>query len=274
MTLYYSGLDDAAAIMRGIEWDAKVVERPVDESRQRTGGVRTSATAPRPHRRRGAGAPPAEQADAARPRAAGESLRRLSLAERLHHIALLRGVILRRREEIVDRIQRDTGKSRSDALISEIFGVLDNLAWLEAHARQGARRSQAAHAAGADGQDVVDLVRAARHDPRSSRRGTIPSTRRSCPSPAPSPPATRVVYKPSEWTPLEGLIEDLLAEAQFAPNWVQVVYGDGAVGAALVEQRPGQDLLHRQHAHRAQDPGAGGAEARFRSSSSSAARTR
>ena len=26
-----------------------------------------------------------------------------------------------------------------------------------------------------------------------------------------------VVYKPSEWTPLEGLIEDLLAEAQFPP---------------------------------------------------------
>ena len=47
-----------------------------------------------------------------------------------------------------------------------------------------------------------------------------------------------VVYKPSEWTPLEGLVEDLLAEAQFAPNWVQIVYGDGAVGAALVEQRP------------------------------------
>ena len=47
-----------------------------------------------------------------------------------------------------------------------------------------------------------------------------------------------VLYKPSEWTPLEGLVEDLLAEAQFAPNWVQVVYGDGAVGAALVEQRP------------------------------------
>ena len=43
----------------------------------------------------------------------------------------LRAVILRRREEIIDRIQQDTGKSRSDALISEIFGVLDNLAWME-----------------------------------------------------------------------------------------------------------------------------------------------
>src|SRR5262249_38885376 len=63
-----------------------------------------------------------------------QSLRRLTLAERLAHLALLREVILRRREEIVDRIQPDTGKTRSDALISEIFGVLDTLAWLEAHA--------------------------------------------------------------------------------------------------------------------------------------------
>jgi aldehyde dehydrogenase (NAD+) len=47
-----------------------------------------------------------------------------------------------------------------------------------------------------------------------------------------------VVYKPSEWTPLKGLVEDLLLEARFAPNWVQVVYGDGAIGAALVAQKP------------------------------------
>ncbi|MDX2168331.1 MAG: aldehyde dehydrogenase family protein, partial [Deltaproteobacteria bacterium] len=47
-----------------------------------------------------------------------------------------------------------------------------------------------------------------------------------------------VVYKPSEHTPLSGLVEDLLAEAQLPPNWVQVVYGDGAVGAALVAEQP------------------------------------
>ena len=73
------------------------------------------------------------------PAAAAQSLRRLDLAERLRHLDALRAVILRRREEIVDRIQRDTGKSRSDALISEIFGVLDNLAWLRS--ARAARRS-------------------------------------------------------------------------------------------------------------------------------------
>jgi len=41
---------------------------------------------------------------------------------------------LARREEIVDRITQDTGKSRSDALISEVYGVLDNLVYLEKHA--------------------------------------------------------------------------------------------------------------------------------------------
>src|SRR5690242_15902600 len=66
-----------------------------------------------------------------RARAGARSLRRLTLPERVRYLTSLRDIILRRREAIIDRIQQDTGKSRSDALISEIFGVLDNLAWME-----------------------------------------------------------------------------------------------------------------------------------------------
>ena len=61
-----------------------------------------------------------------------------------------------------------------------------------------------------------------------------------------------VVYKPSEHTPLEGLVEDLLAEAQ-----IPAELGAGRVRRRCRRRRAGggeagQDLLHRQHAHRPQ----------------------
>lgn len=240
MTLYYSGVDDDRTILPAIKWDAKVVERP-----DAVEGAATSAPGSG-----GGGEPRKHDADGApserrvtpehamqRARDGALSLRRLSIAERLHHLALLRDAILRRREEIVDRIQRDTGKSRSDALISEIFGVLDNLAWLEAHtAKVLADRKE--HT----GLALMGKTSWTWYEPL----GTIlvispwnyPFYQAIVPIACAIATGNTVLYKPSEWTPLEGLVEDLLSEAEFAPNWVQVVYGDGAVGAALIDQRP------------------------------------
>ncbi len=52
-----------------------------------------------------------------------------------------------------------------------------------------------------------------------------------------------VVLKPSEWTPLAGLVESLLESAAIAPNWVQVVYGDAEVGRQVIDQRPDQIMF-------------------------------
>ena len=46
------------------------------------------------------------------------------------------------------------------------------------------------------------------------------------------------VYKPSEHTPLKGLVERVLAQAAFDPAWIQVVYGDGTAAQEPIEQRP------------------------------------
>jgi aldehyde dehydrogenase (NAD+) len=234
MTLYYSGIDEQRTILRAIKWDAKVVDRPVDDAPSApTNAAAAASTAAK----KNAPAPPSPPEAMQRARGGGLSLRRLSLAERLHHLALLRAAILRRREEIVDRIQRDTGKSRSDALISEIFGVLDNLAWLEAHAPKAlADRKQHTPLA------LMGKTSWTWYEPL----GTIliispwnyPFYQAIVPIACAIAAGNTVLYKPSEWTPLAGLVEDLFAEAQCAPNWVQVVYGDGTVGAALVDQRP------------------------------------
>lgn len=167
------------------------------------------------------------------------SLRQLTVAQRLTRIAALRAVVLARREEIVDRITQDTGKSRADALISEVYGVLDNLAYLEKHA-PGAL---------ADRKVPTPIALMG----KSSRLwfeplGTVlviapwnyPFYQALAPITCAFVAGNTVVHKPSEWTPLTGLVEELLAEAGFAPNWVQVAYGDGRVGAELLAQRPGK----------------------------------
>jgi aldehyde dehydrogenase (NAD+) len=165
------------------------------------------------------------------------SLNRLSVAERIEHISLLRKIILERREDIIDRIQRDTGKSRSDALISEIFGVLDALAWIEKFAPKAL----------ADRKVHTPLVLMGKtswlyFEPL----GTVliispwnyPFYQAIVPIASALVTGNTVLYKPSEWTPLDGLLEDLFLAAQIAPNWVQVVYGNGTVGSALIDQRP------------------------------------
>ncbi len=229
MTLYYSDVGSAPCVYRTIGWDAHVSDAPP-----------APGSPPRVLPQPPAAPPPATPAPAdvmARARLGAQSLRRLRLAERLRYLDELQRIVLARREEIIDRIQADTRKSRSDALVSEIFGVLDNLHWLRKHARKALRdRKQPTPIA------LLGKTSWTWYEPL----GTIlviapwnyPFYQAVVPIACAFAAGNSVVYKPSEWTPLTGLVEDLLAAAQFAPNWVQVVYGDGSVGAALVEQRP------------------------------------
>lgn len=230
MTLYYADLGDAR-IHPQIGWDARVVE---------TAAAQDAAPETEPLPEPARAEPPASNDPAsavARARDGALSLRRLSARERAAFLARLREVVLRRREEIVDRIQGDTGKSRTDALVSEIFGVLDNLAWLE----------KAAPRALADRKVHTPIaLLGKRSELWFEPLGTIlviapwnyPFYQAVVPIACAFAAGNTVVFKPSEWTPLEGLVEDLLAEAGFAPNWVRVVYGDGRVGEALIDARP------------------------------------
>lgn len=175
--------------------------------------------------------------EAAKARDGAKSLRHRDLTARLGYLRNLSDIILRRREEILDRIQQDTGKSRSDALVSEIFGALDVLAWTVKFAPK--------HLAHKKVHTPITLM-GKKSEVWFEPLGTVlvispwnyPFYQAIAPIALAFACGNTILYKPSEWTPLTGLIEDLLAEAQFAPNWVRVVYGDGRVGAALIDQRP------------------------------------
>lgn len=229
MTLYYSGLDER--VLPAIGWDARVEGPPIaaDEPLPPQASTAIKAKAGLEAR--------APREVMTRARAGGAALSQIPLAERLRLLDALRVVILRRREEIVGRVQQDTGKSRSDALISEIFGVLDNLDWLIHHAPKAL----------ADRKEHTPIaLMGKRSETWYQPLGTVlvispwnyPFYQAIVPIACALATGNTVVYKPSEHTPLTGLVEDLLAEAQIPAGWVQVVYGDGAVGAALVAERP------------------------------------
>ncbi len=229
MTLYYSDAAEAG-INEVLQWDAKC-----DDNEPGEGPPEVEAQAP-PLTLVAEDASAAERATTLA-RAGAKALARLSVKERTVYLGSLREIILRRREEIIDRIQADTGKSRSDALMSEIYGVLEALVWLEKRAPKML----------ADRQQHTPLSMLGKtswtwYEPL----GTVliispwnyPFIQALIPIATALLTGNTVVYKPSEHTPLEGLLEDLLAEAQVPPSWVQVVYGDGAAGADCVAQAP------------------------------------
>jgi len=178
----------------------------------------------------------------ARARSGQRSLGALSVAERLAHLRALRLAIADRVDEIVDRVQAETGKSRSDIVMSEIFGAMDAIAWLETNAEDAL----------ADEKVPTPMTLMG----KKSRiwyqpRGVVfvispwnyPFFQAIVPIASALAAGNAVVYKPSEHTPLEGLVESLAEQAAIAPHWLQIVYGDGVVGAAVIDQQPDQVMF-------------------------------
>ncbi|MBI2519853.1 MAG: aldehyde dehydrogenase family protein [Bdellovibrio sp.] len=162
---------------------------------------------------------------------------RMSITQRLTYIAALKRVILNRREEIIDIIQRDTKKARTDALVSEIFSILDHLDFLLKAARKGLSDIHVKTPVALMGKKSRVFV---------EPMGTIlvispwnyPFYQAIVPITTSFVAGNATIYKPSEYTPLTGLVEQILDESGFNNYWVQVVYGDGKVGQNLIAAHP------------------------------------
>ncbi len=175
-------------------------------------------------------------------RAAGQ-IRQWPVKKRLEFIAALKAVILDNQEKILDRIQADTGKSRFDAITAEIFGVLDFLDYLEKNAVKFLSDRKVATPFALMGKSskvwfeplgVVLMI----------SPWNYPFYQAIVPIMQAFIAGNAVVFKPSSATPLAGLVEDLLEQADFRPGWVQVVYGSGSqIGDALVDAGPDKIFL-------------------------------
>lgn len=166
-----------------------------------------------------------------------DEIAQLSFKERLAFIKNIRTIILARQEEIIDTIQKETFKARTDILTSEIFPLMEHLDFLEARAEKGLSDEKVPTPIAMMGKTSKIFF---------EPLGTVliispwnyPFYQAIVPITCSFITGNATVYKPSEITPLKGLVESVLTEAGFKSHWVQLAYGEGSLGAELINQKP------------------------------------
>ena len=183
--------------------------------------------------------PSAEELSATFDRAnkAFEIIKAMSVRQRLNEVLKLKQYIIDNRETLVDQICAETGKSRSDCLVSEIFSVVDTIDYYDAKAeKQLADRKVATPIVLFPKKSYVY------YEPLGSvliiSPWNYPFNLTMCPFISAFVAGNAVIYKPSEHTPLKGLVEDMVAKSGFMQDAFQVVYGGKGAGAACIDQRP------------------------------------
>lgn len=232
-SLYYgfAGPEGGARVRAALAWDAAIRTEPTGEHAMNLLVERARPALDTP------ASVPAIHAVYERARAAQVQIARLPLKARLALIDRLAEVLVRRREEIVERVVAATGKCATDAIVGEIFAVLDNLDFLRKHGEKLLSDRKVPTPLSMLGKrsrvwyEPLGVV-------LTISPWNYPFYQAIVPISIALVAGNASVYKPSEFTPLTGLIESVLEEAGFGQDWVQVVYGDGAVGAALVDGGP------------------------------------
>lgn len=239
-TMYYSGLDDSgkdrSKIFKLMNYETNI-NSPISEDTE----METLVAQNNPLNSMHFASTSNEAVDAAaifeNARKVAPEIAALSVKERLVFITKLRETILHRQEEITDVIQKETSKSRTDILTSEFFPMYEHLEFLEHQAVAALSTEKIATPIAMMGKSSKIWF---------EPLGTIliispwnyPFYQAIVPITCAFITGNAAVYKPSELTPLRGLVESILAEVGFKPHWAQVVYGEGQVGVDLINQRP------------------------------------
>src|SRR5699024_10272679 len=163
-----------------------------------------------------------------------------TLRERMQELNQWRLRIGELQDEIVDSIVAETGKSRTDALVSEILGVVDYLSWLTKAAPKALGEEKVSTPLSLMGKKSriwyepvgVVLVISPWNYPFHIAATTIAAAFAA---------GNSVILKPSEYTLMKGIIEKTVAGLPLLSRALTVAYGDGMLGAELVEAKP--DLI-------------------------------
>lgn len=166
-----------------------------------------------------------------------KKLKGISVEDRIKEISKIQKYIVENREQILDRIVEETGKSRADALMSEIFGILDLIEYYKKEAVT-VLADQKVHT------PLVLMGKKSKiyYEPLGVVLVISPWNYPFYLALAPALTAfvagNAVVFKPSEVTPLKGLLEEIISKSGFMPDAIQVVYGGKDTGKALIEAKP------------------------------------
>jgi acyl-CoA reductase-like NAD-dependent aldehyde dehydrogenase len=172
-------------------------------------------------------------------RAAQAQWAALSHKKRARYLIHLREALLNHVDEIADLISRENGKPRFEAMANELLPSVDMLGYFASRAPQVLK-------------DRKIPMRLMKH--RKSYLNYWPLGVVAVISPWNYPfllpigeiimalvAGNAVIFKPSEVTPLTGLkLQELCGEAGFPEHLLQTIIGDGSLGAALVNQKPGK----------------------------------
>ena len=165
----------------------------------------------------------------------------LSLDARVREMVKISDYVIAHQEAIIDRLARETGKSRFDALSTEIFEICDGIDYYRDRARKILT----------DKKVHTPLVLMGKKSKVTFEPlGVVlviapwnyPLIQCFIPSLLAFLAGNAVIFKPSEITPLQKLYEEIMTGAGFMAYAIQVVYGGKDTGAALIEARP--DKIH------------------------------
>jgi acyl-CoA reductase-like NAD-dependent aldehyde dehydrogenase len=179
--------------------------------------------------------------DAAEVRARVDAARRaqpafaaLGFAKRAEIVRRALAILLAQEDRFVDVIVGETGRSRMETLMMELFPACDALAYYAKHAERMLR----------DEKPSLHLMKGKKLVISYRPLGVIgvitpwngPFVLSLNPTVQALMAGNAVVLKPSEITPFSGkLVGELFREAGLPPDVLQVLEGDGETGAALVE---------------------------------------
>ncbi len=158
----------------------------------------------------------------------------LSFDERGHHLERAVRTLLERQDEFIDVIVSETGKPRIEALTAEILTTCDALQFYAKRAKRIL----------ADRKLPLHLIKTKKLRIRYRPLGVVgiitpwnfPFLLSINPTAQALMAGNTVVLKPSEVTPFSGrLVEELLASAGLPEGVFNLVLGDGATGATLIE---------------------------------------
>lgn len=174
-------------------------------------------------------------------RAAAERLRAMTPAERGQEAEKLKRYILANKNQIAKRIVEETGKCMTDALMMEVFPVVDTINYYRKYAPKFLADERV-------GTPILLAGKKSRvyYEPMGVVLIIAPWNYPFHLSVIPSLCAffagNAVLLKPSRYTPLRGVVEDIVKNSGFMENAIQVVYASRRTAGLLIEKRP--DKIH------------------------------
>jgi len=175
-------------------------------------------------------------------RGAFQTIRAMSVGERLAELEKLKRYFLDNKDHIVNRVVEETGKSKMDALTSEVFTILDVIDYYIKNAEKHLRPVKVA-------TPIILFPKKSRiyYEPL----GTVlvispwnyPMNLAWLPILTAFVAGNSIVFKPSEWTPLKGLMEDIIRDSGFMKDAIQIVYGGKDTGRKLIDQKPARIMF-------------------------------